>query len=158
MREPALAALLVFFAACDIPSDAPTEPKTDNASPPVQKPRDETRRFPSQDRIRVEVIDDQILGKEFLPGGNLAFYERNGKKWRQFLVEADSATTAALLLNDYRAAMTEPKYLAHMGGYFGKDGNDDVLVLQKGSWVMGVVGLAEKDADIMARGSAAWLD
>ena len=86
MREPALAALLVLFAACDIPSDAPTEPKTDNASPPVQKPRDETRRFPSQDRIRVEIIDDQILGKEFLPGGNLAFYERNGKKWRQFLL------------------------------------------------------------------------
>lgn len=158
MRKPALAALVVLFTACDIPSDASKEPKMDSALPPVQKPSDETRRFPSQDRIRVEIIDDQILGKEFLPGGNLAFYERNDKKWRQFLVQADSATVAALLLNDYRAAMTEPKYLAHMGGYFGKDGNDDVLVLQKGRWVMGVVGLPERDADIAARGSAAWLD
>ena len=158
MRKPALAALVVLFAACDIPSDAPKEPKMDNAPPLIQKPSDETRRFPLQDRIRVEIIDDQILGKEFLPGGNLAFYDRNGKNWRQFLVQADSATAAALLLNDYRASMTEPKYLAHMGGYFGKDGNDDVLVLQKGRWVMGVVGLPEEDADIAARGSAAWLD
>lgn len=158
MRKPALAALVVLFAACDIPGDVPKEPKMDSSSAPIQKPRDETRRFPSQDRIRVEIIDDQMLGKEFLPGGNLAFYDRNGKKWRQFLVQADSATAAALLLNDYRAAMTEPKYLAHMGGYFGKDGNDDVLVLQKGRWVMGVVGLPEKDADSAARGSAAWLD
>lgn len=158
MRKPALAALAVLLVACDIPSDTPKEPKMDNEPPPVQKPRDETRRFPSQGRIRVEIIDDQMLGKEFLPGGNLAFYERNGKKWRQFLVQAESATAAALLLNDYRAAMAETKYLAHMGGYFGKDGNDDVLVIQKGRWVMGIVGMPEKDADIVARGSAGWLD
>ena len=158
MRKPALAALAVLLASCDIPSDAPKEPQVAKAPPPIQKPRDETRRFPSQDRIRVEIIDDQILGKEFLRGGNLAFYERNGKKWRQFLVQADSATAAALLLNEYRAAMADPKYLAHMGGYFGKDGNDDVLVIQKGRWVMGIVGLPEKDADMVARGSAAWLD
>ena len=158
MRKPALAALAVLLASCDIPSDAPKEPQVAKAPPPIQKPRDETRRFPSQDRISVEIVDNQILGKEFLPGGNLAFYERNGKKWRQFLVQADSATAAALLLNEYRAAMADPKYLAHMGGYFGKDGNDDVLVIQKGRWVMGIVGLPEKDADMVARGSAAWLD
>lgn len=158
MRKPALAALAILLAACDIPSDAPKEPKMDKAPPVVQKTRDETRRFPSQDRISIEIVDDQMMGKEFLPGGNLAFYERNGKKWRQFLVQADSATAAALLLNDYRAAMTDPKYLAHMGGYFGKDGSDDVLVIQKGRWVLGVVGLPEKDADIVARGSAGWLD
>ena len=73
MRKPALAALVVLVAACDIPGDAPKEPKMDSASPPVQKPRDETRRFPSQDRIRVEIIDDQMLGKSSCPGATWPF-------------------------------------------------------------------------------------
>ena len=98
------------------------------------------------------------MGKDFLPGGNVARYDDNGKQWRQFLVHVDSPTSAALLLNEYRGAMEGAKYLAHMGGYFGKDGEDDVLVLQKGRWVMGIVGLPEKEADMVARDFAARLD
>ena len=98
------------------------------------------------------------MGKDFLPGGNVAEYDDKGTPWRQFLVRVDSPTSAALLLNEYRGVMEGAKYLAHMGGYFGKDGEDDVLVLQKGRWVMGIVGLPEKEADMVARGYAARLD
>ena len=158
MRRQALAVLALLLMACSVPSDAPKEPKAKKEPAPVQKPNDETRRFPLQDRVSVEIVDDHIMGKDFLPGGNLASYEAKGKEWQQFLVHDASPASAALLLNEYRGAMEGPKYLAHMGGYFGKDGNTDVLVMQKGRWLLGIVGLPEKEADMVARGFAARLD
>lgn len=152
------AAIVGYFSACSIPSDSPPKPKAGAARAPTEKPRDETRRFPSQGRVSVEIVDDHVMGKDFLPGGNVAQYDDNGKQWRQFLAHVDSPTSAALLLNEYRGEMEGAKYLAHMGGYFGKDGADDVLVMQKGRWLMGIAGLPEKEADMVARGFAARLD
>jgi hypothetical protein len=145
-------------SACSIPGDQPEKPKAEAAPPSAKKPREETRRFPSQNRVSVEIVDNHVMGKDFLPGGNVAQYDDNGKRWRQFLVQVDSPTSAALLLNEYRAQMEGPKYLAHMGGYFGKDGVEDVLVMQKARWVLGIVGLSQKDADIVARNFAARVD
>jgi hypothetical protein len=154
-----MAAVIVgHFAACSIPSDSPREPKAQAAPAPIEKPRDETRRFPSQGRVSVEIVDNHVMSKDFLPGGNVAQYNDNGKQWRQFLLQVDSPASAALLLNEYRGAMEGAKYLAHMGGYFGKDGAEDVLVMQKGRWLMGIAGLPEKEADMLARGFAARLD
>ena len=158
MCRQALAVLVFLSIACSVPSDAPKEVKAKKEPAPVQRPNDETRRFPSQDRVSVEIVDNHIMGKDFLPGGNLATYKAKGKEWQQFLVHDASPTSAALLLNEYRAALESPKYLAHMGGYFGKDGDTDVLVMQKGRWVLGIAGLPEKEADMVARGFAARLD
>jgi len=158
MRRQALAVLALLLIACSVPSDAPKEPKAKRDTVPVQKPSDETRRFPLQDRVSVDLVDNHIMGKDFLPGGNLASYDAKGKKWQQFLVYDASPTSAALLLNEYRGALESPKYLAHMGGYFGKDGDADVLVMQKGRWLLGLVGLPEKEADMLARGFAVRLD
>ncbi|MDA1312124.1 MAG: hypothetical protein O2968_02210 [Acidobacteria bacterium] len=152
------AAIVGYFSACSIPSDSPREPKAEATRVPTEKPRDETRRFPSQGRVSVEIVDNHVMGKDFLPGGNVAQYDDNGKQWRQFLVAVDLPTSAALLLNEYRGEMEGPKYLAHMGGYFGKDGSEDVLVMQKGRWLMGIAGLPQQEADMVARGFAARLD
>ena len=65
---------------------------------------------------------------------------------------------AALLLFDYKKRMENPKLIPHFGGYYGKDGDRMVFVFAKGSWVAGVAGLPEKDADLAARELAARLN
>ncbi|MBI4904110.1 MAG: hypothetical protein HY820_10775 [Acidobacteria bacterium] len=62
------------------------------------------------------------------------------------------------MLFDYKKALTGPKFIPHFGGYFGKDGNRDIFVFSKGAWIAGVAGLAEKDADAIARDFASRLD
>ena len=105
----AVSVLIGASCACSIPSDQPAETKTAKVSPPVEKPRDETRRFRSRNRVSVELVLNHVMGKDFLPGGNVARYDDNEKQWRQFLVHVDSPTSAALLLNEYRGAMYEAR-------------------------------------------------
>jgi len=137
------------------------------SSPPVQnapaaapaKPQDESRRFPLADQVSMRLVDDHVLGKDFLPGGNVAEYKRKGKTYQQFLVHARSPeAAAALLLFDFKGHLRDAKFLPHMGGYFGMDGAAPVYILQKGAFLAGFVGLPEKDADLLARQFAARLN
>ena len=122
------------------------------------KPPDESRRFPLADQVSMRLVDDHVLGKDFLPGGNVAEYRRKGKTYQQFLVRAKSPEAAALLLFDFKGHLRDAKFLPHMGGYFGMDGATPVYILQKGAFLAGFVGLAEKDADLLARQFAARLN
>ena len=106
----------------------------------------------------MRLVDDHVLGKDFLPGGNVAEYRRKGKTYQQFLVHAKSAEAAALLLFDFKGHLRDAKFLPHMGGYFGMDDTTPVYILQKGVFLAGFVGLSEKDADLLARQFAARLD
>lgn len=128
------------------------------AAAPAVKLRDESRRFPSKDRVAIELVDNQVMGKDFLPGGNVAEYSRGGKTYRQFLTQAKNPKAAALLLYDYKNTLSDARYVAHMGGFFGKDGDQDVFVFPKDKWLAGVVGLPEKEADLVARDFAARLN
>jgi hypothetical protein len=119
---------------------------------------DESRRFPLADRVALRLVDDHVLGKDFLPGGNVADYKRKGKTYQQFLVRSTSNEAAALLMFDFKGHLKDAKYLAHMGGYFGLDGSTPVYMFQKGVFLAGFVGLPEKDADVLARQFAARLD
>ncbi len=148
--------IIGFCAACSIPSDQPAE-KQAAAPAPVAKPPDESHRFPLKDRVKVELVDNHIMGKDFLAGGNVAEYNRGGKTYRLFLTQAKNPQAAALLLYDYQKTLSDVKLLPHMGGFFGKDGDEDVLLLSKDKWLVGVAGLPEKDADLVARDFAARL-
>lgn len=106
----------------------------------------------------MKLVGDQILGKDFLPGGNLAEYRQKGKTYQQFLVRAKSPEAAALLLFDFKSHLRDAKFLAHMGGYFGMDGAQPVYIFQKSAFLAGFVGLPEKDADPLARQFAARLN
>ena len=136
------------------------------SSPPAQnapaaapaKPQDESRRFPLADQVSMRLVDDHVLDKDFLPGGNVAEYKRKGKTYQQFLVHAKSSEAAALLLFDFKGHLRDAKFLPHMGGYFGMDGATPVYILQKAAFLAGFVGLPEKDADLLARQFAARLD
>ncbi len=149
------AALLALLCACGSP---PPNEQTQAAPAPAAKPADESRRFPLADRVSMRLVDDHVLGKDFLPGGNVAEYRRKGKTYQQFLVRAPSAEAAGLLLFDFKGHLKDARYLAYMGGYFGLDGTTPVYIFQKGVFLAGLVGLPEKEADPLARQFAARLD
>jgi hypothetical protein len=151
-----LAGALAVLSGCGSPPPKET-PQNAPAAAPV-KPPDESRRFPLADQVSMRLVDDHVLGKDFLPGGNVAEYRRKGKTYQQFLVRAKSPEAAALLLFDFKGHLRDAKFLPHMGGYFGLDGATPVYILQKGAFLAGFVGLSEKDADLLARQFAARLN
>ena len=150
------AALIATLCGCG--STPPKEQPQAAPAPAAVKPVDEGRRFPAANRAVLRLVEDHVLGKDFLPGGNVAEYRRKGKTYQQFLVRSTTAEAAALLLFDYKSHLKEAKFLAHMGGYFGMDGATPVYLFQKGVFLAGFVGLPEKEADVLARQFAAQLD
>ena len=117
----------------------------------VVRPLDETRRFPPANRVDVKVIDDKILGKDFLPGGNLAAYKKGNAEYQMFLVKASDASQPALWLLDLKKQMTDPKLNAGFGGYFGMDSGKPIFAFTKNNYLAGIVGLNEKQSDAVAR-------
>jgi hypothetical protein len=105
----------------------------------------------------MQLVPDHILGKDFLAGGNLADYKTADGVFQEFLLEAQDAKSAAFVLLDWKEAMPDAKYLAHMGGYFGTDSGKKVYVFTKGPYVVGIVGLPEEKADAEGRRFAARL-
>lgn len=121
-------------------------------------PSDETRRFPMAGRDKVEVVADQLFGKAFLPGGNIASYEKDRKRWQQFVIKAKSPGDTAILLGQFKDTMQSPKFVAHMGGYYGTDGARSYFVFPKGNWLAGVVGLPLEESDTLGRQMAVLLN
>ena len=150
---------LIFTAAfwgCGGPGAPTGETKKPAVAAP--KPPDESRRFPADGRVKVDLVETHLLGKQYLPGGNLAEYERAGKKFKMFLAVTATPDAAAFLMLDFKNDLADAKYVSHMGGYFGRDGDQPVFVMQKGKYLAGVVGLDEKEADMAARDLAARLN
>lgn len=154
MAISAITAALFLLGGCG----GSTEKKAE--APVKKKPAiaDETQRFPAEGRVEAKVVEDHVLGREFLPGGNVAHYKRGKQEFDMFLIRTSVPEAAALLLFDYKKRMENPKLIAHFGGYYGKDGDRMVFVFAKGPWVAGVAGLPEKDADMAARELAARLN
>ncbi len=147
------AALLA--AGCGSAPESRNEAEAPKPAPKAGLPFDETLKFPSRDRVDVKVYAAPLLGKSFLPGGNVAHYKRGKKEWDLFLVKASDAGAAALLLLDYKKQMTDTRVIAHFGGFAGSDGGTPAFVFAKGRWLAGVRGLPEKEADAAAREFAA---
>jgi len=122
------------------------------------KPHDESRRFPVANLVDTRVVDKELLGKSFMPGGTLARYKKGKTEYEMFVAKLPTATDAAVILPDWRNALSDSKLIASFGGYFGRDADRAVFVFSKGAWIAGIVGLPEKDADSQARALAAKLD
>jgi hypothetical protein len=114
-------------------------------------------KFPLAGQVKMQVVPDHLMGKEFMPGGNLADYKTRDGEYELFLVQAADAQSAAFLLLDWKSAIPGAKYLAHMGGYAGTDDGKPIYVFAKGPYLAGVAGLAEEKADPVARTFAAKL-
>ena len=151
-----LAAALALLISCGA---EPKPPAPEPAKPAAaSKPTDESRRFPLANRVDTQVVDNQLLGKSFMPGGTLAQYKRGKIEYSMFVAKMPTAQDAAFLLLDWHKALTGAEIIPAFGGYFGQDAGGPVFVFAKGAWIAGVAGLPEKEADLAARTLAVHLD
>lgn len=126
-------------------------PKAAPPTPAPLKPADESRRFPKAGLTATRVVDRQLLGKTFLPGGTIATYGKGAAEYEMFLVKMPDAQSAAIALLDWKKELEGAKLVPAFGGYFGKDAGRPLFVFTKGAWLAGVAGLSEKEADAKAR-------
>ncbi len=110
--------------------------------------------FPTDGLLRMDRVPAHLLEKPFMPGGNLATYQRG---YQIGLGKMQDASTAAFLLLDWKKVLGNATYLAHMGGYFGTDSARPLYVFTKGPWIAVIAGLPESQADPVARTLAAHL-
>jgi hypothetical protein len=154
MKIAMLCCLALLLVSCG-EAEKPQPPAKKTWKEAGLRPVDETRFFPSKERLAVEVIPDKLLGHDFLPGGNVATYKRGAKEYRMFVVKMRDANAAAMMLFEYKDKLGAPKFVASFGGYFGDDGGTPAFLFSKNAWVCGVLGLNEADADAVAREFAA---
>lgn len=147
----------VLLAGCGSqPPKTAAPAAAEKPAPP--KPPDESGRFPKAGLLKTEVVDDHLLGKSFMPGGTVAHYRRGKSEYDMFVAKLATPTDAAILLLDWKKAMTDAELIASFGGYAGKDAGRPTFVFTEGSWVAGVAGLPQKQADLQGRLLAARLD
>jgi hypothetical protein len=157
MRTLSVIAFAILLSSCESkPSPPAPTPVPKVVSTP--KPADESRRFPKMNQIDTIVVDKELLGKPFMPGGTLAQYRKGKTEYDMFLAKAATSTDAALILPDWEHALTDTKFIPSFGGYFGRDQGRPVFVFTKGVWIAGIAGLNERDADTEARKLAKALD
>lgn len=156
MRTLAVAAFAVLLSSCDSKLPAPAAEAPKQAAPP--KPADESRRFPKTNLIDTIVVEKQLLGKPFMPGGTLAQYKKGKTEYDMFIAKTPSPNDAAMILPDWRKALPDAKLVPSFGGYFGRDEGRPIFVFTKGPWIAGIAGLPEKEADQEARKLAAALN
>jgi hypothetical protein len=147
----------VILVSCSSTSEQ--RPKQAETAQPVTaaRPGDESRRLPQANLISSEVVDSQLLGKVFMPGGTIARYRKGKAEYQMFVARAANASAAAVILSQWRSTISNPQFVASFGGYFGTDGSAQVFVFTKGEWIAGVVGLDREQADAVARLLAARL-
>lgn len=151
MRISALLTVVsgLFLISCgseNRPAPAAEVPK--KAAPKIF---DEWRRFPKENLIDTKVVQTNLMGKSFMPGGTLARYKKGKTEYEMFLAEYPTADDAAIASLDWKKALDDSKLVPSFGGCFGKDAGRPVFVFPKNKWIAGVAGLPEKEADAVAR-------
>jgi hypothetical protein len=147
----ALAALLTSCGSNPAPPAAAQKVET-------PKPPDESRHLPKAGLLESHVVDTQLLGKKFMPGGTMGHYKVANQEFDMFLAKMPSPQDAAFLLPDWSKALANSALVPSFGGYFGDDAGKPVFVFSKGNWIAGVAGLPQKDADLQARALAGMLN
>ncbi len=157
MLRLALCIALLGALACGSSPSGQSAASTKRAAP-AEPVRDETHRFDKTGLVESKVIPAQLGGKEFMPGGNLAEYERDGLKYQVFFALRRNAEQAMFLAMDYRDTLADSEFILHFGGFFGMDGETPTLIFPKDKYVIGVTGLEFEDADQAGRLIAAFLN
>jgi len=91
------------------------------------------------------------LDKQFMPGGTLAHYKKGQIEYDMFVAKLATPTDSAILLPDWRKALTDVQPVPSFGGLFGMDAGRPVFVFPKGPWILGIAGLSQKEADAQGR-------
>jgi hypothetical protein len=108
--------------------------------------------------VESKVVEKELMGKPFMPGGTLAHYKIGKTEYDIFIAKLANPQEAAFLLPDWRKTLEGAKFVPSFGGYFGTDAGRPVFVFTKGAWIAGIAGLSEKAADTEARTLAGQLN
>jgi hypothetical protein len=158
-RWLAVAAAIFLMTGCgSAPPPAPSQASSEAPSASTTLPKDETIRFPATDRVETHVVANHMLNKPFLPGGTMAHYKKGKTEYDLFVTQCPSATDAAIALANLEGSLQGAKLIPTFGGYFGTDAGRPAFIFPKDTWIAGVIGLPEKEADPIARTLAARLN
>lgn len=152
------AAAISLLAGCNsAPPPAPSQ-SSEPSSAATTLPRDETIRFPAADRVETHVVANHMLNQTFMPGGTMAHYKKGKTEYDLFVTQFPSATDAAIALANLEGSLQGAKLIPTFGGYFGTDAGRPAFIFPKDTWIAGVIGLPQKEADPIARTLAARLN
>ena len=151
-----LTALLVG-AGCGSPEQGPA-PAAKKASAPAERIRDQTHLYRKEGLLEAKVVDNNLGGKDFMPGGNFAEYVKDGKKYQVLFTLRRNADQAMFLFMDFRDILEGQKFVPQYGGFYGMDGETPTLVFPKQKYLVVVTGLELEDADQAARTIAGYLN
>jgi hypothetical protein len=115
------------------------------------KPRQASALLPKENVVEVKVVQRELLGKAFMPGGALARYQKGKDAYEIFLGKLPTPTDSAIVLAHWDQVLKNPKVIPSLDAYYGVDANRPIFVFAKGQWVAGIAGLPEKEADQQAR-------
>jgi hypothetical protein len=156
MRKVCGALLPLFLWGCSSGSSPNTkEGKVGGTT--LTMPEDETRRFPSEDRVSTSVVPEHLIDPSLDPGGTKGDYRNGQGAYEVDLVHTSNNEKAAFLLLDIKKLLTSPKYLPNMGGYFGSKEGKPFYTFAKGAYLVCIKGIPEQQADVFARTFAARL-
>jgi hypothetical protein len=147
MKHIGAALLLSILLAC---GQTPA-PEAAKAPEPLPPPRDESHRFPKEGLVGTSIAADHVLGKDFLPPGNVAEYSRDGKTYHLFLIAMPTEEKAVFLDYDIKERLTDAAFVADFGGFFGTLDGEPWFIFPKKSAVAGIVGLSQQEAHEAAR-------
>lgn len=139
---------LLLLAACSEEKPAPVKFPWKAAAP---APKNETLKFPPGDQVSVSLVEDKMLGYDFLPGGNLGLYKKGNKEYKLFLVKLADYVAPANALLEFKNRLADAKFVPNFGGYAGTDQGVPTFVFTKSLYVLGIVGLTPEEADPVAR-------
>ncbi len=149
--------VLVFLLFAGTMGCGTTAEKTTDRTPPAPvklthpEQEDLSRYMPRENRVRAALTETNLFGNEALPRATLADYKKGPKSYQQFLFKTQSTGMAAVYLGHTKDAMTDAKFVAGFGGYFGQIDSKPVFVFVKNEYVTGLVGLSREDADAEGR-------
>ena len=155
-----LLGVALMLGSCGPSSDDSGPPSEQAAAQqkPAEEVRDETHRFHKEGLVEAMVVQDNLCGQEFMPGGNSAEYEKGGKNYQVCFTLRRNADAAMFLSMDYRDALSDQKFVPHFGGFYGMDGETPTLIFQKNKYLVVIAGLELEDADQAGRVIAGYLN
>lgn len=153
----ALSCTLLALSGCGSP-DQGEAPAAQQAEAPKEQILDQTHHFNKTGLVEAKVVEDNLGGKDFMPGGNYARYEKDGQGYEVFFTKRRNLDQSMFLSMDYKDVLADQEFVPAYGGFFGMDGDKPTLVFQKQEYVVVVVGLKLEDADQAARLIAGYLN
>lgn len=145
----AAATVLTLVSCGSEPKPKSTQQAVQNTAP--AHPPDESNRFPKANLLHTEVVNDHLLDQPFMPGGTLAHYKNGKISYDMFVAKLPTPTDSAILLPDWRRALSNVQPVPSFGGLFGMNSGRPVFVFTKGPWILGIAGLSLQEADAQGR-------